>query len=132
MVISGINLLEKGLMVLHIQTERLTIVVFTVEMMEAALIGNVHLEKVLKCKVPVEYPLPEYKELLPYKMKRFSEHPEEGQWEGVIIHTLKQTVIGNMGFKGGPDEKGEMDLGYSILPAFRRNGYATEMATAMV
>lgn len=37
-----------------------------------------------------------------------------------------------MGFKGGPDEKGEMDLGYSVLPSFRGNGYATEMAIASV
>nr|WP_246050114.1 GNAT family N-acetyltransferase [Aquibacillus sediminis] len=37
-----------------------------------------------------------------------------------------------MGFKGGPDENGEMDLGYSILPSYQGNGYATEMAIAMI
>ncbi|MDC3424490.1 GNAT family N-acetyltransferase [Aquibacillus sp. 3ASR75-11] len=73
-----------------------------------------------------------YKKLLPYKIERFSQYPEENVWEGIIIRTEDNVIIGDMGFKGGPDENGEMDLGYSILPSYQGNGYATEMATAFV
>lgn len=37
-----------------------------------------------------------------------------------------------MGFKGGPNQQDEIDLGYSIVPRYQGNGYATEMAKAMI
>lgn len=36
------------------------------------------------------------------------------------------TQVGEIGFKGAPDEKGIVELGYGIGEEFRRNGYATE------
>lgn len=116
----------------YIKTDRLTLITFTVEMMKASLISARELEKLSDYKVPSEYPAKDYKELLPYKVERFSMYPEENEWEGIIIHTDNQVIIGDIGFKGGPDENGEMDVGYSILPEFQGNGYATEMAIAMV
>ena len=117
---------------LSIKTDRLSIGVFTAAMMKAALISNKHLESIINYKVPADYPMQDYKELFPYKIERFTQYPAENQWEGIIIHTEDRTIIGDMGFKGGPDENGEMDLGYSILPAYQGKGYATEMAIAMV
>ncbi|MFZ3579936.1 GNAT family N-acetyltransferase [Virgibacillus sp. DJP39] len=100
----------------YVKTDRLTLVTFTIEMMKATLIDNNQLEKVTNFNVPIEYPVAVYKNLLPYKIERFSHYPEENEWEGIIIHTEDNTIIGDMGFKGGPGKNGEMDLGYSILP----------------
>ncbi|GAA0479671.1 hypothetical protein GCM10008986_00130 [Salinibacillus aidingensis] len=116
----------------YIKTDRLTLVTFTVEMMKASLVSNRELEKLTNFHVPSEYPMEVYKTLLPYKIDRFSQYPEENEWEGILLHTEDHVIIGDMGFKGGPDENGEMDLGYSILPSYQGNGYATEMAMAIV
>ncbi|ELK46013.1 GNAT family N-acetyltransferase [Halobacillus sp. BAB-2008] len=114
------------------QTERLTMMVFTLDMMNAALESNTRLKEASGCEVPENYPMELYKQMLPYKIERFHEYPEENLWEGLIIHTESNTIIGDMGFKGGPDENGEMDIGYSILPEYRGNGYASEMASSIV
>ncbi|WP_186577121.1 GNAT family N-acetyltransferase [Aquibacillus kalidii] len=116
----------------YIKTNRLTIITFTVQMIEAALNGREELEKIVDYNVADEYPLDVYKQFFPYKIDRFSNFPEENEWEGIIIHNEDNCIIGDMGFKGGPDEKGEMDIGYSIVPSYQGKGYATEMAIAMV
>ncbi|MEG1633749.1 MAG: GNAT family N-acetyltransferase [Oscillospiraceae bacterium] len=38
--------------------------------------------------------------------------------------------VGSLGFKGPPDKYGEVELGYGILEAHRRLGYATEAVAA--
>lgn len=55
--------------------------------------------------------------------------PEE---QPLIINRETQMVIGDIGYKGGPNEKGEINLGYSILPHYQGSGYATEAAAGMI
>jgi RimJ/RimL family protein N-acetyltransferase len=40
-------------------------------------------------------------------------------------------LVGLAGFKGGPDEAGAVEVGYGVLPEYRRRGIAAE-ATAML
>lgn len=116
----------------EIATERLLVITFEAEMMTALLEGTEKLEKLIPYKVPVKYPMDVYKQFFPYKIKRFSQYPEENKWEGLIIDKENQTVIGDIGYKEGPNEKGEINLGYSILSRYQGKGYATEAALAMV
>lgn len=37
-----------------------------------------------------------------------------------------------MGFKSSPDELGNVEIGYDIIPKYQRQGYATEMAQAFI
>jgi RimJ/RimL family protein N-acetyltransferase len=101
-------------------------------MIKALLEGPEHLEGLIPYRVPADYPMDVYKQFFSYKIDRFTQYPEENVWEGLIVHRETQTVIGDIGFKGGPNGKGEINLGYSILPRFQGNGYATEAAAAMV
>ncbi|QGQ44978.1 GNAT family N-acetyltransferase [Metabacillus sediminilitoris] len=116
----------------EIMTERLKIITFTVEMMEALLKGHDELRKLIPYCIAPEWPLEEYKQLFLYKINRFHNFPHENEWEGIIIHKSDNCIIGDMGFKGGPNEKGIIDIGYSIVPRYRGKGYATEMGKAMV
>ncbi|MDN7245640.1 GNAT family N-acetyltransferase [Planococcus shenhongbingii] len=73
-----------------------------------------------------------YKEILPHKVRRFSQYPDENDWEGIIIHTEDHTIMGDMGFRRSTEDPKELELGYSIVPRYQGYGYATEMAKAMV
>jgi ribosomal-protein-alanine N-acetyltransferase len=115
-----------------IDTERLQLITFTVEMMEAFLKGNNEIEKITPYRVAPEYPLEVYKQFFEYKINRFRKYPFENEWEGIIIHKEDNMIMGDMGFKGGPNDEGIIDLGYSIVPSYQGKGYATEMGKAMV
>ena len=57
--------------------------------------------------------------------------PENATW---TMHALVRAdeIVGNTGFKGAPDEHGEIELGYRILTAHRRQGLALAAARLMV
>lgn len=116
----------------QVTTNRLLIITFEVEMIKALAEGAEQLEKLIPYRVPADYPMDVYKQFFPYKIERFTQHPEENMWEGLIVHQESQTVIGDIGFKSGPNERGEINLGYSILPRYQGKGYATESAAGMV
>ena len=40
--------------------------------------------------------------------------------------------MGDIGFIGPPDDDGTIEVGYSVIPSRRRQGYATEAARAIV
>ncbi len=35
-------------------------------------------------------------------------------------------IVGGIGFHGGPDDNGRVEIGYGIVPSQRRKGYATQ------
>ena len=41
-------------------------------------------------------------------------------------------AVGVAGFKGPPDENGEVEIGYSIVPSEQRKGYCTEAVAALL
>jgi ribosomal-protein-alanine N-acetyltransferase len=116
----------------QVTTDRLKIITFEVKMIKALLEGPEQLEKLIPYRVPADYPMDVYKQFFPYKIERFTERPEENIWEGLIINSKTQTVIGDIGYKGGPNGQGEINLGYSVLQRFQGQGFATEAAAAMV
>lgn len=49
-----------------------------------------------------------------------------------VVDRESRSVIGNVGFKGPPDEHGVVEIAYGIVPAFQGRGFATEAAAACV
>lgn len=41
-------------------------------------------------------------------------------------------LVGAGGYPGPPNERGEVEIGFSMMPLLRNRGYATEMARALV
>ncbi|MGM0896498.1 MAG: GNAT family N-acetyltransferase [Bacillota bacterium] len=116
----------------HIQTDRLMLITFTVEMMQAAISNERELEQATGYQVVDEYPSDDYKEILPFKIQRYRQYPEENEWEGLIVHKGDQKIMGDMGFRRSTGNPEELELGYSIVPAYQGHGYATEMALAIM
>lgn len=50
----------------------------------------------------------------------------------VIITKQKMKIIGDVGFKGIPNQAGEIDLGYGIIASERQKGYAFEATEALL
>lgn len=44
----------------------------------------------------------------------------------------RRVLIGNGGFRGAPDARGSVEIGYSLLPSWHGHGYGTELTAALV
>lgn len=49
-----------------------------------------------------------------------------------VVHQESQLVIGTAGFKGRPDDAGEVEIAYGIVTDYQNRGFATEAASALV
>lgn len=117
----------------NLETKRLRMVSWNQELVLAAMYDRAKLGRILNVKVPDEFPNEPVRELvLPLKLNELRQDSTIGQWSGMIIHVLDAIIIGSMGFKQPPDETGTLELGYDIIPKYQGNGYATEMAKALV
>ncbi|XQY90094.1 GNAT family N-acetyltransferase [Metabacillus sp. HB246100] len=116
----------------YLETERLLMITFTAEMMEQLLCDRSKFINEVPFEVADEFPLEVYQQFFPYKVERFKKYPHENEWEGIIVLKEENKIIGDMGFKGGPDHAGVLDIGYSIVPEYRGRGFATEMGKEMV
>ena len=84
----------------------------------------------LGASLDVEWPLPDILELMPIFAARSGAEAPFGAW--VMIEAESNTVVGDIGFIRPPDEAGELEVGYSVVPGRRRRGYATEALAALV
>ena len=52
--------------------------------------------------------------------------PKIGFTSWIFIEKLTNQVIGDGGYKGNPDTRGQIEIGYEIIESKRQKGYATE------
>ena len=58
--------------------------------------------------------------------------PKIGFTSWIFIEKETNQVIGDGGYKGNPNQEGEIEIGYEIIEAKRRKGYATEAINALI
>ncbi|PEY43898.1 GNAT family N-acetyltransferase [Bacillus cereus] len=116
----------------NIETKRLKMIPFTLELVEATIKGREELQEITPYKISLEWPMPDYKDILPWVAEGLRKNPKQSKWSGLIIHKEDNIIIGDMGCKGAPDSIGTVEIGYSIVSNYQGNGYATEMVSAFV
>ncbi len=115
-----------------LETKRLRLIPFTLDLKKAAMNDRATLVEMLGVYVPEHWPGPDLAEALPFFIENMEKAPSEPVWDWIAIHRLVQGVIGGIGFLGGPDTYGVVEVGYDIVPAYRKQGYATEMARSLI
>lgn len=121
-----------------IQTPRLELVPATVELVQAELRDSEDFGRLLDAHVPESWPPELYdRAAAEYTIARLNDGAEQrGWWLHYIV--MKATspdprlVIGTCGFKGPPAADGTVEIGYGILPEFRRRGYAAEAVKGLL
>ncbi len=120
----------------ELKAGHLRLVAITPEMLlaeqeaDAARLGNL-----LRARLTDEWPPVEWEPYL-HKMiqKQYDELPETFGWHRYIVLDgglgRSRTLVGAIG--GFPRANGDVEIGYSTLPAFQRRGYATAAARTLV
>ncbi len=115
-----------------LETERLKLIPFSLELKKLVLHDRTRIAEKLGIRLSDDWPTPDYVEALPTFIKRVEQDPSGAIWDGVIVHKADGVAIGGMGFHGGPDVTGAVEIGYDVVPAYRNCGYATEMAQQLI
>jgi ribosomal-protein-alanine N-acetyltransferase len=116
----------------QIETSRLHLIPYTAQLIRAAIESKSRFQTMLGAQVAPEWPDQDYAWFLPFIANRLIRDPTGGPWDRLIIHKAARTLIGHVGFKGGPNSLGSVDLGYAIVPGYRGLGIATEAGQALV
>src|SRR5690606_19390590 len=79
-----------------------------------------------------DWPSMEIRAYLPFYAAQVEADPSLLGWGiWLVVHQADRTVIGDVGFKGKPDATGAVDIGYGLVPPYRRQGYTFEAALAL-
>jgi RimJ/RimL family protein N-acetyltransferase len=114
-----------------ITTPRLLLLPADASHYEAVLLGNEVLSAMLGIRIPDKWT--EFPEAILVSYDKIKTDPEVINWFfHFIIHRKDNILIGTGGFKGKPDAKGTVEIGYEIIPGYQGKGYATETARALI
>ncbi len=113
------------------ETKHLRLVPFSLALIKATLSGTDKLGELLEVTVPDSWPGDDFAEVLPELVAQMEAEASEFVWNWLIVHKQERAIVGDMGFMGGPSA-GKAEIGYSIVPEYRNQGYATEAALYLV
>ncbi|MGA9575793.1 MAG: GNAT family N-acetyltransferase [Lysobacterales bacterium] len=117
-----------------IKTQRLNLIAATSELIRKDIEGRDFLSEALDVQVPESWPPDLYgSTAMQFTLEQLDDISERG-WSFWYLLTNEQPceLIGICGFKGRPDESGSVEIGYSILADYQRQGYATEAVARLV
>lgn len=114
-----------------IKTSRLVLQPCTTQHLTALISADDTFEKTFGLQVMDSYL--EFPEVLPMMLTEAQNNPIDPEWRSYLfIHPDDKALIGMGGFKGKPDAKGMVEIGYGVATAYRGQGYATESAQEFI
>ena len=122
-----------------LRTENLTLIASTLAHIRIELETPELLAELLGATVSSAWPSGEYdRDAMEFFKTCFEEGGKDAEgWYGWYAirdadETSPATLVGAGGYFGPPDADGTVEIGYSVLPAWQRHGYATQMTDALV
>lgn len=116
-----------------VRSPHLTLIPLTLAMVRAAGADRAGLAAALSARIPDDWPQTDLAEALPLFADLLAADPAQYLWfVWVIVKVSDAVVVGDIGFRGPPTDQGTIEIGYSVLPAFQRQGIAGEAAAALV
>jgi RimJ/RimL family protein N-acetyltransferase len=113
-----------------IETANLQLIPCELAYIEAIMRDKKELEQILGVRVPDNWP--QMPESLDYVYKALHADPTSSEWGyHLFVHTKDRALIGEGGYKGKPDAAGVVEIGYAIIPEYRRRGLAFEAARGL-
>ncbi|MND85102.1 anhydro-N-acetylmuramic acid kinase [compost metagenome] len=122
---------EKTTLILH--TKRLILAPFTLELAQA--VDEGYYDELIKAGYNLGFGWPDEEtlETIPKIIKNIEVVGEPTGFESwMIIRKDNNSIIGDIGFKGIPADDGVIDIGYGIIEAERKKGFAVEAAHALI
>ena len=116
-----------------IVSERLTLISLTPEVIEAVLdSGAGRASELAGYRIPGHWPGGDAG-FLKLRLGQLRKDPSWQTWlVRAVVLTETGSMIGHVGFHDPPREGGKLEIGYTIFPAMRGQGLATEAATALM
>jgi len=117
-----------------IRSPRLNLIAATAELIKKDIAGREFLAEALDVSVPESWPPDLYgPRVMQYALTQLDDASEQG-WSFWYLVTTDDPceLAGICGFKGRPDQSGSVEIGYSILGCFQRQGFATEAVVRLV
>jgi [ribosomal protein S5]-alanine N-acetyltransferase len=117
-----------------IVSERLDLVWLSPAFIDAALNGRRdEAETILGAPLPDHFP-GEDEPFLRLRREDMQRDPAWAPWlmRALVLRHPKRAMVGHAGFHGPPDRRGVAEIGYTVFPEHRRQGYAEEAASALM
>jgi RimJ/RimL family protein N-acetyltransferase len=116
-----------------IRCEHFDLVLMTAPFIEALLAGDDDAaQRELDVRFPIEAWAKDDGYVLRMRLDQMRTNPESAHWLLRAIVSPDRRMLGHAGFHGPPDERGFVELGYTIFAPFRRQGCASAAATCMM
>ena len=122
---------------IRIETERLELVAGTPTLVRAEIGDRQQFSHLLQAQIPRSWP-PEYidTDAMNFSLEQLLSGPEQaGWWCWYFVrrsNSAERVLIGTGGFKGAPDENRTVEIGYSVLPEFQKQGLGSEAVAGLV
>ncbi|EAE5740289.1 GNAT family N-acetyltransferase [Listeria monocytogenes] len=116
----------------NLETDRLILINYTLEMIQATINGTEALEKASGYHVSPDWPGIDFFFYLPYVLENVKKDDRMIKWTRLVILKEENKIIGEIGGQGNPDETGEIEIGYSIVPDYQNKGYMSEALIGMI
>ena len=119
---------------MFLETERLLLVPLKVDELEKALESKTKLAESLGFEILAGEPEEKMKAVYNEKISKIYNDIENWKfytyWQ--IVLKDEKIIIGEIGFRGIPDESGEVEISFGTEEKFRNKGYATEALSELI